>query len=115
MEKRPNTERRANQCRASTLTWRIRYVDTSDDPRKEKHSFELAISKTYIGRTTYSSPKVNKAIPSPDDKFSVYHGDHLYMPLTLTYLGTEFTFKHPNVNTFAKEWAKGEYYACIDV
>ncbi|KAK3840484.1 MAG: hypothetical protein JOS17DRAFT_727219 [Linnemannia elongata] len=116
LEMRTAPERRANQCRPSTFTWRVRFIGSADNKTViQKHSFELLITKTYIGRITYSFPKVNQTILSHDGRFSVYHGEHLYKPLTFIYMGTEFNYQQPNTNVLAWEWAKYEYYACIDV
>ncbi|KAG0053267.1 hypothetical protein BGZ90_006266 [Linnemannia elongata] len=115
IEKRVALGRRAKQCRPSTFTWRTRFIVRPDNRTViEKHSFELVISKTYIGRTTYSFPKVNQTILSPDGKFSVYHGKY-DKPLTFIYMGTEFNYQRANTIAIGQDWGKCEYFACIDV
>ncbi|KAK5801463.1 hypothetical protein F5H01DRAFT_355445 [Linnemannia elongata] len=116
MEKRGDLNTR---CKPSTLTWRVRNIGSS----KPQESFQLEVRNTYVGRTTFGSPKVRQTISSGDKRFSVNHGAIANnMPLTLTWQGIQYSF--PTFSYGRNAWSNSgnevvgkeyEYWACLRV
>ncbi|KAF9154013.1 hypothetical protein BG015_002099 [Linnemannia schmuckeri] len=109
-----------SSCQPSTLTWRVRKMDSN----KPQESFQLQVRNTYIGRTSFGSPKVRKTIRSGDNKFSVNHGASAAGDiLTLTWNGDQYKFNSISTSrvtswsTSTKEPSSKEYeyWACLTV
>ncbi|KAK3835350.1 MAG: hypothetical protein JOS17DRAFT_736922 [Linnemannia elongata] len=116
MEKRGDMK--APKCQPSTLTWRVRNIGSS----KPQESFQLVVRSTYIGRSSFATPKVGKTISSGDKRFSVSHGAIANnVPLTLTWQGIQYKFNTYTVGN--TQWGNSgdivgkeyEYWTCLRV